>query len=77
MGNGPLPGPQGLSGATGPTGPAGAVPEDIFASFIGSSELFTDGNQLLLFRPLKTSLAILPSRMQHIQLSAGLLLLVS
>lgn len=65
-------GPQGLSGATGPTGPAGAVPEDIFASFIGSSELFTDGNQLLLFPSVEDVTGnITESDVQHVQLSAG------
>ncbi|MCI5842195.1 MAG: hypothetical protein MR004_00805 [Clostridiales bacterium] len=61
-----------MAGATGATGSAGAVSEDAFASFMGSSELFTDGNQLLWFPSVEdTTGSITESGVQHIQLSAG------
>ena len=48
------------------------MPEDAFASFMGSSELFTDGNQLLWFPSVEdTTGSITESGVQHIQLSAG------
>ena len=42
-------GTQGSRGLTGPTGPAGEDAHDIFASFIGYEEVFSDGNLIILF----------------------------
>ena len=71
-------GPQGPTGAAGPAGPTGAtgpegtVPDDIFASFIGSSELFTNGSQLLLFPAVTDPTGtITESDLMHVQLAAG------
>ena len=65
-------GPAGQAGIQGPTGPAGAAPDDVFASFIGSSELFTNGSQLLLFPAVTDPTgAIGESDLMHIQLAAG------
>ncbi len=68
-------GPQGTTGSTGPTGPTGSsatVPDNIFASFIGSSELFTDGSQLLLYPAVTDPTGnITESDLNHVQLAAG------
>ena len=65
-------GPQGLQGSTGPTGPAASLPDDIFASFIGTSELFTNGTQLLLFPAITDPTGnITESDLMHVQLTAG------
>lgn len=68
-------GPQGAAGPTGPTGPTGpqgAVPNDIFASFIGVSELFTNGSQLLLFPAITDPTGnITETDLMHVQLQAG------
>lgn len=42
-------GTQGSRGLTGPRGPAGEDAHDIFASFIGYEEVFSDGNLIILF----------------------------
>ena len=65
-------GPQGPAGIPGPTGPQGAVPNDIFASFIGVSELFTNGSQLLLFPAITDPTGnITETDLMHVQLQAG------
>ena len=65
-------GPAGATGPTGPTGPQGAVPNDIFASFIGVSELFTNGSQLLLFPAITDPTGnITETDLMHVQLQAG------
>ena len=65
-------GQAGIQGPTGPTGPAGAAPDDVFASFIGSSELFTNGSQLLLFPAVTDPTGTIgESDLMHIQLAAG------
>ena len=68
---GPI-GPQGLQGPTGPTGPAPDLPDDVFASFIGSSETFTNGAQLFLFPAISDPTGnITESDLMHVQLEAG------
>lgn len=65
-------GPAGATGPTGPTGPQGTVPNDIFASFIGVSELFTNGSQLLLFPAITDPTGnITETDLMHVQLQAG------
>ena len=71
-------GPQGATGATGPIGPTGptgssaVLPDDIFASFIGSSELFTNGSQVLMFPAVTDPTGnITEQDLMHIQLEAG------
>ena len=71
-------GPQGTQGTEGPTGPTGpqgpeaAVPDDIFASFIGSSELFTNGALLFLFPAIDDPTGnITETDLMHVQLAPG------
>lgn len=67
-------GPTGPQGPTGPTGPTGTatVPDDIFASFVGSSELFTNGTQLLLYPAVSDPTGnIQESDFMHVQLAPG------
>ena len=65
-------GPPGPAGPTEATGPEGTVPDDISASFIGSSELFTNGSQLLLFPAVTDPTGtITESDLMHVQLAAG------
>lgn len=48
------------------------MPDDIFASFIGSSELFTNGHQLSLFPAVTDPTGnITESDLLHVQLKAG------
>lgn len=71
-------GPTGATGSTGPIGPTGptgssaVLPDDIFASFIGSSELFTNGSQVLMFPAVTDPTGnITEQDLMHIQLEAG------
>ena len=65
-------GPQGEQGPTGPAGVAAAPPDDVFAAFIGSSELFHNGTQLQLFPEVQDPTgAITESDLSHVQLAAG------
>ena len=65
-------GPQGPTGPTGPQGPEAAVPDDIFASFIGSSELFTNGALLFLFPAIDDPTGnITETDLMHVQLAPG------
>lgn len=73
-----LPGPTGATGSTGPigptgpTGPSAVLPDDIFASFIGSSELFTNGSQIFMFPAVTDPTGnITEQDLMHIQLEAG------
>ncbi len=65
-------GSTGPIGPTGPTGPSAVLPDDIFASFIGSSELFTNGSQILMFPAVTDPTGnITEQDLMHIQLEAG------
>lgn len=71
-------GPTGPTGATGPigrigpTGPATLLPDNIFASFLGSSEQFTNGSQLYLFPAIPDPTGtITEADLMHVQLAAG------
>ena len=65
-------GPQGEQGPTGPAGAAAAPADDVFAAFIGSSELFHNGTQLQLFPEVQDPTgAITGTDLSHVQLAAG------
>ena len=65
-------GARGISGATGPTGPAGTPPDDVFASFMNFSAIFTNGILIPMF-PVVTDPtgAITETDTTHIRLAAG------
>ena len=65
-------GVQGPPGPTGPTGPGAEPPDDIFASFIGSSEIFTDNGRLILFPAITDPTGnITETDLMHVQLAPG------
>ena len=65
-------GPQGIEGATGPAGPAGALPSDVFASFIDYEDRFLNGNLITLFPSVADSTGnITEQDITHVNLAAG------
>ena len=64
--------PHRTAGARRDAGPGAEPPDDIFASFIGSSEIFTDDGRLILFPAITDPTGnITETDLMHVQLAPG------